>query len=73
MDGYGVSSYDQVAYYTEGDSAFTATHEDVTYRFSSVENRDRFVKDQNAYAPQYGSYCAFGTAIGRKFSGDPTA
>ncbi len=78
VDGYGVSGHDPVAYHTKGqptvgDSAFTATHEGVTYRFASAANRDTFEADPETYAPQYGGFCAFGTAMGRKFPGDPNA
>lgn len=77
-DGYGVSGYDPVAYFnagapTEGNSQYTAKYDGVTYKFSSNDNLEAFQKDPSAYLPAYGGYCAFGTAMGRKFSGDPTA
>ena len=78
VDGVAVHGYDVVAYFTEGkpvegNGDFTATHDGATYQFSSADNRDKFVENPAAYAPQYGGYCAFGTAMGRKFDGDPTA
>lgn len=78
IDGLAVHGYDVVAYFTEGKPVegsgdFTATHEGATYQFSSADNRDKFSANPAAYAPQYGGYCAFGTAMGRKFDGDPTA
>jgi YHS domain-containing protein len=78
VDGVAVHGYDVVSYFTEGkpvegNGEFTATHDGATYQFSSADNRDKFVADPVAYAPQYGGYCAFGTAMGRKFDGDPTA
>ena len=77
-DGKAVSGYDVVAYFTEGkpvegNGAFTASHNGAEYQFSSAENRDLFSANPDAYAPQYGGYCAFGTAMGRKFDGDPNA
>ena len=77
-DGHAVHGYDVVAYFvdgrpTEGKDAFAAEHEGATYRFASAENRDRFIADPGKYAPQYGGYCAYGTAQGRKFDGDPHA
>ena len=76
--GYAVHGYDVVAYFTagqptEGDDRYTAEYEGVQYRFASAENRDRFAGDPALYAPQYGGFCAFGTAFGRKFDGDPHA
>lgn len=78
VDGYGANGYDAVAYFTEnaaviGDDAYTAEHEGVAYRFSSAANRDAFAADPAKYAPQYGGFCAFGLAMGRKVPTDPTA
>lgn len=78
VDGVAVHGYDVVSYFTEGKPVegygeFTATYEGATYQFSSADNRDKFAANPVAYAPQYGGYCAFGTAMGRKFDGDPTA
>lgn len=78
VDGYAVHGHDVVAYFTEGKPVagkddFTAEHDGATYRFASAANRDRFNSDPAKYAPQYGGYCAFGTAMGRKFDGDPNA
>ena len=77
-DGYAVHGYDVVAYFTrgeptKGDDRFSFEYLGATYRFTSAGNRDRFAADPAAYAPQYGGYCAFGTAMGRKFDGDPHA
>ncbi len=76
-DGYAVHGYDVVAYFTvgaptRGSDQFTAEYQGATYRFASADNRDRFAADPAKFAPQYGGYCAFGTAMGRKFDGDPT-
>lgn len=78
VDGYAVHGYDVVAYFTEGkpvpgNNRFTAEHNGATYRFASADHRDLFTADPAKYAPQYGGYCAFGTAMGRKFDGDPQA
>lgn len=78
VNGYAVHGYDVVAYFSEGkpvpgDDSFTAQHGGVSYRFASAANRDAFTANPDKYAPQYGGFCAFGTAMGRKFDGDPTA
>ena len=77
-DGYGVSGYDPVAYHTDGqptvgNSVYTVSHEGVTYRFASADNKNAFQANPDKYAPEYGGFCAFGTAMGRKFPGDPNA
>lgn len=75
--GLALQGYDPVAYHTvgeptKGDFQITSTYNEATYRFASEENKAKFDADPAAYAPQYGGYCAFGTAMGFKFDGDPT-
>ena len=65
--GIAIRGYDTVAYFTEGQPVegsddFTSDWEGATWRFSSQENLDLFEMDPNAYAPQYGGYCAYGVA-----------
>ena len=72
----GVNGYDLVSYHTEkrplrGNGNYTATHDAVTYLFSSEENKDTFKKNPGKYIPAYGGWCAFGVAVGKKFSADP--
>ena len=73
-----IKGYDPVAYFdnkgpVKGTSEFTATYKNAIYQFVSSENRDQFRADPQAYAPQYGGYCAFGVAMGKKFETDPQA
>jgi YHS domain-containing protein len=77
-DGYMAHGYDVVAYFTDGNAVvgndqYTAEYDGAKYRFASADNRDKFQANPDKYAPQLGGYCAFGTAMGRKFDGDPTA
>lgn len=74
--GLAMQGYDPVAYFTDGAPAkgsykITALFNDATYRFSSEENKAQFEANPEAYLPAYGGYCAFGTAMGFKFDGDP--
>ena len=39
---------------------------DATWRFATAENRDAFVANPEAYAPQFGGYCAF--AVSHNFT-----
>jgi YHS domain-containing protein len=71
-----VGGYDPVAYFTEGrpvegSKTFTATWNGATFRFASAANRDRFKATPQAFAPQYGGYCAWAVANGYTASGDP--
>lgn len=68
--------YDPVAYFTEGQPVLGSdklvhTHEGVAYRFASQAHLDAFKKEPARYVPQYGGFCAYGVAVGKKFDGDP--
>ena len=70
--------YDPVAYFkagapTRGKTGITVAHDGVIYRFASVANRDAFQQDPGRYAPQFGGFCAMGTAMGLKLDVDPQA
>jgi YHS domain-containing protein len=76
--GLALHGYDPVAYFTEGrpikgDAAFAAVHTGAAYHFASAANREAFMKNPGKYAPQYGGWCAYGVALGKKFDVDPSA
>ncbi|WP_422376925.1 YHS domain-containing (seleno)protein [Roseibium sp.] len=76
VTGLALRGVDPVSYFTngapqDGDFAITAVHNGATYRFVSEENRDLFKENPDQYLPQYGGFCAFGTAMGVKVDGDP--
>ena len=50
----------------QGVDEFTHQWMDATWRFATAENRDAFVAHPEAYAPQYGGYCAF--AVSHNFT-----
>lgn len=71
-NGVILAGYDAVSYFTEnaaieGSAEYTAVHNDAIYRFSSAQNRDLFSANPEKYAPQYGGFCAYGAALGKKF------
>ena len=71
-----LDGYDPVAYFEEGAPvAGSADHRHewngATWQFASAANRDAFVADPMAYAPQYGGYCAWAVAEGKEAAGDP--
>ena len=66
-----IRGYDPVAYFTEGKPVkgskdFTYQWNDANWFFSSKANLDSFKTNPEKYAPQYGGYCAYGTANGHK-------
>lgn len=78
LGGVAVKGYDVVAYFDsgaprEGSGEFKHEWMGATWHFSSGRNRDRFAKDPNHYAPQYGGYCAYAVAHGATADIDPSA
>jgi YHS domain-containing protein len=76
ITGLALRGVDPVSYFVDGEPhdgsiAITAVHNGATYRFASEENRDLFKQNPDKYLPQYGGFCAFGTAMGVKVDGDP--
>ncbi len=65
-NGLAIGGYDVVAYFTgkatKGKPSITAQHGKATYQFSTVANRDAFVKNPAQYLPQFDGYCAWGVA-----------
>ena len=77
-EGVAIRGYDTVAYFTEGKAAkgapeYLAAYKGSTFHFASAANRDAFIANPVKYAPQYGGFCAFGTAGGYKAAIDPAA
>lgn len=82
---FAASGYDVVAYHdleqaavgqsqpeaVPGNASITTDYNGATWAFSSEENRDKFVADPEAYAPQYDGHCAYGVAQGGKVPGNP--
>lgn len=77
-NGLAIDGYDPVAYFTEmkpvkGSPEFRADYQGSTFHFVSVAHRDAFTADAEKFVPQYGGYCAYGTAKGYKAKIDPVA
>jgi YHS domain-containing protein len=75
--GLAIHGYDPVAYFTEhkaieGKKEISTYFNGVTYRFSSIKNRDLFKANPGKYEPQYGGWCAYAMgANGEKVAIDP--
>jgi YHS domain-containing protein len=76
LSSVAAGGYDPVAYFTEGKpvagkSDITHQWKGATWRFASEKNRDLFKAKPEAYAPQYGGYCAWAVSQGYTAKGDP--
>lgn len=71
LHGYDPVSYFQGGLPALGSARFTATHDDVAYRFVSAEHQRLFEQEPELYLPQFGGFCAYGVTVKQKFDGDP--
>jgi YHS domain-containing protein len=72
-----VGGYDVVAYFTDGrpvkgTAEFETQWKNATWRFASADHLAKFKAQPDAYAPQFGGYCAWAIAQNYTASGDPT-
>ena len=78
VNGVALSGYDPVAYFeagqpTQGMKPLAYTYKGSVFLFANEANRGKFVADPQKYAPQYGGFCALGTANGYKVKTEPDA
>lgn len=71
-----VDGYDPVAYFdagapTKGSKEFSYDYKGATWRFSSAASLEKFKADPEAFAPQYGGYCAWAVSQGYTAPGNP--
>ena len=78
IDGIAIRGFDPVAYFTnravvKGSAEYAYDWNGATWHFASAEKRDMFIASPQAYAPQYGGYCAFAVSKGAVASTAPEA
>ena len=74
--GGAIRGYDPGAFFTqgaavEGTRAHRSEWNGATWSFASAENKALFDANPEAYAPQYGGYCAWAVSQGYTASVDP--
>jgi YHS domain-containing protein len=70
-DGKAIRGYDAVAFFKDGkavkgNDSLAYDYKDARWLFSSRKNMEAFKASPVQYMPQYGGYCAYGTADGHK-------
>lgn len=76
--GLAIRGIDPVAYFTDqapvaGDPAHMLMWKGAVWQFASASNLQMFEMNPDAFAPQYGGYCAYALAQGALASTDPAA
>ena len=69
IDGLAIRGADPVAFFTQSDFVMgSADHQlmwkGATWQFSSAQNMAAFEANPDAYAPQFGGYCAYAMSKG---------
>jgi YHS domain-containing protein len=75
-DEGAIRGYDPVAFFLEqkpvkGKADFSYVWDGANWYFSSSKNLSAFKADPGKYVPQFGGFCAFGTAEGHKAPTQP--
>jgi YHS domain-containing protein len=70
LKGADVVAYFTDAQFKQGNPSIKSVYEKITFYFVSQENKRRFDAEPTKYVPQYGGYCANGTAYGIPWGGD---
>ena len=73
-----IQGYDPVAYFKDskpvkGKNEFSYVWKGATWNFVNSQNLNEFKSNPEAFAPQYGGYCAYGVADGHKATTSPDA
>ncbi|NNU17350.1 YHS domain-containing protein [Parvularcula sp. ZS-1/3] len=75
FNNVAAGGYDVVSFFSgegvEGSADFSTTYQGAEFHFASAESLATFVADPDAYAPQYGGYCAWAVANGKLAWGNP--
>lgn len=71
VEGKAIRGYDVVAFFSnhqpvKGNDSINYQWNEANWLFSSMKNKALFIKNPEKYAPQYGGYCAYGTAANHK-------
>ncbi|MES2448091.1 MAG: YHS domain-containing (seleno)protein [Bacteroidota bacterium] len=69
--GKAIKGYDPVAFFKDakpikGNDSLSFNYKNATWMFANAQNLAAFKNNPEMYEPQYGGYCAYGTANGYK-------
>lgn len=78
LDEHGIAlgGYDPIAYFesgkpTPGIASLSASYRGARYLFATAAHRRTFLANPSKYVPEFGGFCATGTAFGEKVDIDP--
>jgi YHS domain-containing protein len=71
LDGYDPVAYFKTGKPQKGNPAQSLSWNGATWHFASAENKAAFEATPQAFAPQFGGYCAWAVSQGYTAKGDP--
>lgn len=70
-----IEGYDPVSFFDgdakSGKTKYSYVYAEKTWLFTSTENRGRFIKNPQGYAPQFDGNCALAVSLGQRSPGKP--
>ena len=72
LDGHDAVAYFRTGKPVKGAAAHVVAWNGATWHFASAENKAAFEAKPEAFAPQYGGYCAWAVSQGYTAKGDPS-
>ena len=73
LDGHDPVAYFKAGKPQKGNPAQALAWNGATWHFASAENKAEFAANPQAFAPQFGGYCAWAVSQGYTAKGDPSA
>jgi hypothetical protein len=73
LDGYDPVAYFKTGSPQKGNPAHALNWKGAAWHFASAENKAAFEASPEAFAPQFGGYCAWAVSQGYTAKGDPSA
>jgi YHS domain-containing protein len=72
LDGHDPLAYFKAGKPQKGNPAHALAWNGATWHFASAENKAEFAANPQAFAPQFGGYCAWAVSQGYTAKGDPS-
>lgn len=74
-NGVAAQGYDVVSFFngtpSKGKPSYTANYNEAQYQFASEANKTKFETSPEAYAPQYGGFCAIAMSENKEVNPNP--
>jgi YHS domain-containing protein len=72
LDGYDPVAYFKSGKAMKGSASHASSWNSASWHFASADNKAAFDANPQAYAPQFGGYCAWAVSEGYTAKGDPS-